>query len=221
MLLLQLVVTEHQNQVRHPIFARMYARMSGKAEGKGQAEHREEFLRGLAGRVIEVGAGNGLNFAHYPAAVEEVVAVEPEEHLRELARQAATEVSARVNVVDGLADQLPGNEGSFDAGVAPLVLCTVPDQEAALGELFRVIRAGGELRFYEHVVANSRGLARFQRIADATLWPRLGGGCHLSRDTGAAIERAGFIIESSRRFPFTPMPFPPKIPHILGVARRP
>jgi ubiquinone/menaquinone biosynthesis C-methylase UbiE len=221
MLLLQLVVTEQKNQVHHPIFARMYARMSGKAEDRGQAEHRKELLRGLSGRVIEVGAGNGLNFAHYPASVEEVLAVEPEEHLRELAREAATTVSVRVSVMDGLADRLPIDDESCDAGVASLVLCTVPDQEAALAELFRVIRPGGELRFYEHVVASSPGLARFQRVADATLWPRLGGGCHLSRDTGTAIARAGFVIESSRRFPFTPMPFPPKIPHILGVARRP
>jgi ubiquinone/menaquinone biosynthesis C-methylase UbiE len=207
MLLLQLVVTRDETEVRHPIFARMYARMSGKAEAKGQADHREEVLRGLSGRVVEVGAGNGLNFAHYPASVEEVVAVEPEEHLRKLARESAQTASVRVNVVDGVAGRLPLDDESCDAGMASLVLCTVPDQEAALAELHRVIRPGGELRFYEHVVANNRGLARFQRFADATFWPRLGGGCHLSRDTGAAIERAGFIVESSRRFPFTrPVP---------------
>jgi len=112
-------------------------------------------------------------------------------------------------------------DASFDAGIASLVLCSVEDQDAALGELFRVIRPGGELRFYEHVVATKPGLRRFQRVADATIWPRLGGGCHLSRDTGAAIERAGFTIESSDRLAFTPMPFPPKIPHIIGAARRP
>jgi ubiquinone/menaquinone biosynthesis C-methylase UbiE len=175
MLLLQLVVTEQKTQVRHPIFARMCARMSGKAEDKGQAEHRKELLRALSGRVIEIGAGNGLKFAHYPASVEEVVAVEPEEHLRELAREATATVSMRVSVIDGLADRLPIDDESCDAGMASLVLCTVSDQEAALAELHRVIRPGGELRFYEHVVASSPRLARFQRIADATLWPRLGG----------------------------------------------
>ena len=102
-----------------------------------------------------------------------------------------------------------------------IVLCTVPDQDAAVAELFRVIKPGGELRFYEHVLANGRRLARFQRIADATFWARVSGGCHLSRDTPAAFARAGFVVDSCRRFPFTPMPFPPKIPHILGVARRP
>ena len=208
-------------KVHHPLFARLYARMSGKAEARGQAEHRQALLKGLSGRVIEVGAGNGLNFAHYPTSVTEVVAVEPEEHLRALASAAAAEVQVPVKVVDGVADRLPVVDASFDAGVASLVLCTVPDQDAAVAELFRVIKPGGELRFYEHVLANGRRLARFQRIADATFWPRVSGGCHLSRDTAAAFARAGFVVDSCRRFPFTPMPFPPKIPHILGVARRP
>jgi ubiquinone/menaquinone biosynthesis C-methylase UbiE len=199
----------------------MYARMSAKAEARGQAEHRRELLHDLTGRVIEVGAGNGLNFAHYPSAVQEVVAVEPEEHLRMLAVDAAHDASVPVQVVDGIAERLPVEDESFDAAVASLVLCTVQDQGAALAELYRVIRPRGELRFYEHVVATKPGSSRFQRVADATIWPRVSGGCHLSRDTGAAIERAGFIVESSKRFPFTPMPFPPKIPHIMGVARRP
>jgi ubiquinone/menaquinone biosynthesis C-methylase UbiE len=199
----------------------MYARMSAKAESGEQAEHREDLLRDLSGRVIEVGAGNGLNFPHYPPAVREVVAVEPEEHLRKIAEEAAGDAPVSVSVVDGVAEQLPAADASFDAGIASLVLCSVQDQGAALGELFRVIRPGGELRFYEHVVATKPGVRRFQRVADATIWPLLGGGCHLSRDTGAAIERAGFVIESSDRFAFTPMPFPPKIPHLLGRARRP
>lgn len=101
------------------------------------------------------------------------------------------------------------------------MLCSVPDQDLALAELRRAIRPGGELRFYEHVVAE-RPLARgLQRFADLTLWPRVAGGCHLSRDTAGAIERAGFALESLDRFPFTPGAPVPPIPHILGVARRP
>jgi ubiquinone/menaquinone biosynthesis C-methylase UbiE len=208
-------------KVHHPLFARMYARMSVKAETGEQSEHREELLQDLSGRVIEVGAGNGLNFPHYPPSVREVVALEPEEHLRELAEEAAGAAAVPVTVVDGVAEQLPAADATFDAGIASLVLCSVGDQDAALGELFRVIRPGGELRFYEHVIGTKPGVRRFQRVADATIWPLIGGGCHLSRDTGAAIERAGFAIESMKRFAFTPMPFPPKIPHLLGVARRP
>jgi ubiquinone/menaquinone biosynthesis C-methylase UbiE len=208
-------------RARHPVFARIYTQVADRAEGRGGAEHRRRLLAGLSGRVIEVGAGSGANFAHYPSTVGEVVAVEPENYLRERAQHAARKASIPITVVDGSASRLPGDEASFDAGVAALVLCTVPDQMRALAELFRVIRPDGELRFYEHVVSKRPWEARFQRLADATLWPRLAGGCHLARDTTTAIERAGFVIETSERFPFSPAPLLPADPHILGKARRP
>jgi ubiquinone/menaquinone biosynthesis C-methylase UbiE len=205
----------------HPMFARVYARVAEISERRGGGEHRQRLLAGLSGRVIEVGAGSGANFAHYPTTVSEVVAVEPEPYLRERAQRAAAQAPVSVSVVDGGADQLPGEAGTFDAGVAALVLCTVPDQQRALAELFRVIRPGGELRFYEHVVGQSKWEARFQRLADATFWPHVAGGCHLARDTTSGIEQAGFVIETCERFAFSPAPFLPPDPHILGVARRP
>lgn len=207
---------------RHPIFARMYARMSATAEARGGSEHRRELLAGLEGRVVEVGAGNGLNFRHYPGSVTEVVAVEPEPHLRHLAEQAAAGASVRVTVVDGTADRLPLADESCQAAVCSLVLCSVPDQQRALGEIRRVLAPGGELRFYEHVVANAGRLARVQRILDRTIWPHVGAGCHCSRDTLTAISAAGFTVTRSRRFPFTPFPGAAlTAPHILGVAARP
>ncbi len=129
-----------QQLVHHPIFARVFDRLSVVAERSGQGEHRRELLAGLQGRVIEVGAGNGLNFAHYPPTVTEVLAVEPEAYLRARARKAARRAPVAVAVVDGVADRLPADEASFDAGVASLVLCSVPAQPTALAELFRVIR---------------------------------------------------------------------------------
>ncbi len=171
--------------------------------------------------MIEVGAGSGANFAHYPTTVSEVVAVEPEPYLRERAQRAAAQATVSVSVVDGSADHLPGEAESFDAGVAALVLCTVPDQQRALAELFRVIRPGGDLRFYEHVVADRKWGARYQRFADATFWPHVAGGCPLARDTKTGIECAGFQIQTCERFPFSPAPFIPPDPHILGTARRP
>jgi ubiquinone/menaquinone biosynthesis C-methylase UbiE len=214
-------MTEQTEKVNHPVFARLYTRMSAKAEARGHTDHRRKLLAGLSGRVIEVGAGNGLNFAHYPTSVTEVVAVEPENYLRDQAAEAATKAPVPVGLSDGLAQELPFADGSFDAGVASLLLCSVADQDRALAELFRVIRPGGELRFYEHVVSKKPALAGLERAADAVLYSRLAGGCHLSRETGNAIERAGFVLESCERFPFTPFPFPPRISHILGVARRP
>lgn len=189
------------------------------SERRGGADHRRKLLAGLSGRVIEVGAGSGANFTHYPTSVSEVVAVEPEPYLRKRAQKAAAAAPVPVSVVEGGADLLPGEAGSFDAAIVALVLCTVPDH--ALAELFRVIRPGGELRFYEHVVGHPKWEARFQRLADATFWPRVAGGCHLARDTTAAIEHAGFKFESCERFPFSPAAFLPPDAHILGIARRP
>jgi ubiquinone/menaquinone biosynthesis C-methylase UbiE len=209
------------NRVRHPIFARMYRRIAADAEAKGASEHRDELLAGLSGRVIEVGAGTGLNFDHYPGAVTEVVAVEPEPYLRAAADEEAASATVPVTIVDGTADELPAEAGAFDAGVASLVLCSVPSPARALGELHRVIRSGGELRFYEHVRSPTPGFARMQRVVDL-VWPLFGGGCHTSRDTERAITDAGFTIEQVRHFTFRPvLCAAPVSPHVIGVARRP
>jgi ubiquinone/menaquinone biosynthesis C-methylase UbiE len=213
-------MADSQDSVHHPLFARLYERLSEHEDRRGGREHRIELLGGLSGRVIEVGAGNGRNFAHYPASVTEVLAVEPEPRLRASAQRAAADAQIPIEVVAGLAERLPAADGSFDAGVASLVLCTVPDQRAAVEELRRVIRPGGELRFYEHVVSRRPVTARIQHALDATLWPRLAGGCHLGRDTLPAIEAAGFDVESSRRFAFGPSAMGPQIAHIIGKARR-
>ncbi|MEP6658609.1 MAG: class I SAM-dependent methyltransferase [Acidimicrobiales bacterium] len=206
--------------IRHPIFARVYQRVGAAAEKAGAAEHRDRLLGGLAGRVVEVGAGNGLNFAHYPHTVSEVVAVEPEPYLRARAAEAALLARVPVTVVDGAADAVPLPDQSVDAAVASLVLCSVPDQRSALGELWRVIRPGGELRFYEHVGSDDVRLARVQQRADR-VWGFFAGGCHLTRQTEAAIVAAGFEIETCERFGFQPC-WLAKLtaPHILGRARR-
>lgn len=203
----------------HPIFARVFARISRAEEKYAVREYRRELLAGLGGRVLEVGAGNGLNFPLYPETVREVVALEPEPYLRRLAEQAAGEAPVQVRVVDGAAEALPFADGEFDAAVASLVLCSVSEQERALRELRRVLRRGGELRFYEHVAAGTPGLLRLQRTLDL-VWPRFAGGCHTARDTLAAIERAGFRIERCRRFSFRPCLLAlPTSPQVIGSAR--
>jgi SAM-dependent methyltransferase len=207
-------------RVRHPIFARLYARIAASAEGKGAAEHRVEMLAGLEGRVVEVGAGTGLNFGHYPPGVTEVIAVEPEAHLRKLAEKAASEATVKVTVIDGTADRLPFDDASCDAAVCSLVLCSVRDQTRALAEVHRVLRPEGELRFYEHVLDADPRFARGQRIVDL-VHPFVSGGCHVIRDTEAAIIRSGFEIDSIRRFRFAPEPLTKQAaPKILGTARR-
>jgi SAM-dependent methyltransferase len=184
-------------------------------------EHRDELLAGLSGRVVEIGAGNGMNFSHYPPAVEEVVALEPEPYLRERAEEAARDAPVPVSVGDAAAYPLPLEPASVDGAVASLVLCTVPDQARALAELRRVLKPGGELRFMEHVRSDRPRKARLQERLDRSgVWPRLGGGCHCGRDTVRAIEAAGFEIERVRRFDVGPT-WMHTNPHVLGVARFP
>ncbi|MEV0095469.1 class I SAM-dependent methyltransferase [Streptomyces sp. NPDC050738] len=212
-----------RDAVHHPLFARVYARLSVTADLKGGvAAHRAEMLAGLSGRVIEIGAGNGLNFAHYPAAVSEVVAIEPERTLRRLALQSAAHAEVPVDVVPGAAEALPVKSEAFDAAVASLVLCTVRNLPRALAEIRRVLRPGGELRFFEHVLAPQRAMATTQRVVDRTVWPLLFGGCHTSRDTLAAIEAAGFDVVTYRRLTIPEKGLQvPSSPCVLGVARRP
>jgi ubiquinone/menaquinone biosynthesis C-methylase UbiE len=206
--------------IEHPRFARMYLRASDRVERRGASEHRRKLLEGLSGRVLELGAGNGLNFAHYPTAVTEVIAIEPEPTLREAAEKAAASAPVTVSVRAGTADALPVGNAEVDAAVASLVLCSVPDQARALAELKRVLRPGGELRFYEHVIAHGQPKRALLQLLDrGGIWPKLAGGCHPARDTGAAIEAAGFTIEQCERFGFKASALEPNIPHILGRAR--
>jgi ubiquinone/menaquinone biosynthesis C-methylase UbiE len=208
-----------QTEVRNPLFARLLVRMR-RYEQPEQLERRRELLAGLQGRVLDLGAGDGANFDHFPATVGEVVAVEPEPYLRERARANAERAPVPIEVVEGLAHRLPLEDASVDGAVVALVLCSVPDQAAALAELHRVIRPGGELRFLEHVAAERGPLRALQTTVDRThLWPHLFGGCHTKRDTVKAIAAAGFTVERCRRFSVPPAALPFS-PHVLGAARR-
>jgi ubiquinone/menaquinone biosynthesis C-methylase UbiE len=207
--------------VHHPLFARVFDRASRAMETGGFTEHRTRVLHRLSGMVVEIGAGNGLNFPHYPATVERLVAIEPEPYLRRRAIDAASRAPVSIHVVDGTAERLPLSDRNCDAVVASLVLCTVADQPRALAEALRVLRPGGELRFLEHVLADSPRLARVQRALDP-LWTKIAGGCHLTRDTTNAISHAGFDIDRVERFCFPDdgPPFP-TAPHVVGRAIRP
>ncbi|MGW6011843.1 class I SAM-dependent methyltransferase [Streptomyces sp. NPDC055210] len=207
--------------VHHPLFARFYARLSVAAE-PAIGVHREELLAGLSGRIIEIGAGNGLNFAHYPSTVSEVVAIEPERRLRQLAVTAALRSEVPVDVVPGVAEALPVKSEAFDGAVVSLVLCSVRDLPRALAEIHRVLRPGGELRFFEHGSGGGRAMAAGQRLLDRTVWPPLFGGCHVGRDPVGAIRDAGYELGPHRRLlvpakgPRTPSSY-----CVLGTARRP
>jgi ubiquinone/menaquinone biosynthesis C-methylase UbiE len=205
---------------QHPRFAKLYERISAESERRGTAEHRDRALAGLSGRVLEVGAGNGMNFRHYPATVTEVVAVEPENTLRALAEHAAASAPVPITVVAGHGDALPFDDASFDAAVVSLVLCSVPEPGHFLAEIRRVLKPGGDLRFFEHV-RSSRPLLGVLQDAITPAWSAIGGGCHLNRDSRAAIDAAGFEIDELDRFTYRPLKFIPAHAHILGRAHKP
>jgi ubiquinone/menaquinone biosynthesis C-methylase UbiE len=151
--------------------------------------------------------------------VIEVIAIEPEPTLRHEAERVAAKVDVPIQVLAGVADELPLADASVDAAVASLVLCSVPDQQRALAEIRRVLRPGGELRFYEHVIARCQPKRLLLQIVDRTgLWPAIAGGCHPARDTTEAIMEAAFDIDEVERFGFAAQRFQPLIPHILGRA---
>ena len=206
--------------VRHPIFARMLDRSSDSMEPQ-VAPYRRELVAGLSGRVVEVGAGNGVSFAYYPPTVDVVIAVEPEPYLREKAAEKAVEAPVTIEVRDGLADALPLEDASVDAAVVSQVLCTVPDVGRAVAELRRVLKPGGEVRFLEHVRSDKPGKARLQRWIDrARIQPTFAGGCHCGRDTVAALQASGLRIEQIRTVSVGPSWLHTN-PHVVGRAALP
>jgi SAM-dependent methyltransferase len=205
--------------VDHPFFARIWPTIAAH-ETEQMREFRRENLAGLSGRVLEVGAGTGTNFALYPDSVEHVVAVEPEQRLVERARTAAAGADVPVVVANRTVESFSAAE-PFDAVVCSLVLCSVAEPDSVLRQIFSLLRPGGQLRYLEHVA--SRGIrGRFQQLVDATIWPRLAGNCHTHRDTESSIRAAGFEVEVARNEHALPAWVPlPVSEFTLGRARRP
>jgi ubiquinone/menaquinone biosynthesis C-methylase UbiE len=200
----------------HPIFARFYERISTALNEAGEEEHRIELVADAEGLVLELGCGNGLNFAYYREAAR-VVALEPDPHMLGLAGPRAEEAKLPVQLLRGAAEALPFPDGTFDTVVVSLVLCSVRSPSRAAAEIRRVLRPSGQLRYLEHVRSEGRVAAAVQDVL-AGPWSLFAGGCHPNRDTPATLRAAGFELQG-RRFPFGP-PTPAR-PHVLGVARLP
>lgn len=201
-------------------FAAMYDRVMAETEAAGLSDRRRQLLAGARGRVIELGAGTGVNLQHYPAAgIEELVLVEPEAPMAKRLEARLGQSGLPARVVRAPAEELPLPDASFDTAVCTLVLCTVGDPARALAELHRVLTPGGSLLFLEHVRSEDPRIARWQdRIHP--LWVRLGHGCHCNRPTLDAITSASFEVQSVER---GRVPKAPKIvkPMIVGTAVTP
>jgi ubiquinone/menaquinone biosynthesis C-methylase UbiE len=194
-------------------FAWGYDRFQQRAEDAGMRERRAEFLKRARGRCLEIGSGTGLNIERWPGDVELVLS-EPDPHM---AAQLRKKAGGR-EVVQAPAEKLPFEDASFDTVGLTFVLCTVPDPDAALAEIARVLKPGGRLLFLEHVRSPDPGLARWQDRLHGP-WYVFGHGCHCNRDTKAAIEASPLQIEDAQRGEI-PGTVPLVKPMLVGAARR-
>jgi len=174
-------------------FAAIYDRVMADAEEAGMRDRRRELIAGARGRTVELGAGTGLNFAHYPEAVTELILTEPFEPMARRLRERAEGGELSVSVVEAPADRLPIADDWADTVVCTLVLCTVDDVPATLAEVDRILKPGGTLLFAEHVRSVDPGLARWQDRLEGP-WKFVGHGCRCNRDTVAAIEASSLTL---------------------------
>ncbi len=204
------------------LFAAVYDPVTALAEGTLFASHRRYVTSGLAGRVLDLGAGTGATVPYFAAAEAaararggdlDVHLLDPDEHMLARARRKALAAGLDAAVVGGRAESLPYPDDGFDAVVSALVGCTIPDLDAALDEIARVLRPGGEFRFFEHVAAD--GLqGRVQTFVDPA-WTRLAAGCHLDRDLEATYRAHPRLdVRTVERH----AGIPPASPLVRGVA---
>jgi ubiquinone/menaquinone biosynthesis C-methylase UbiE len=199
-------------------FSALYDRCFKAAEEAGLRDMRREVLAGARGRVLEIGAGTGLNLDLYPhEGLDSLVVTEPDPHMFKQLRERAAKVCAGAELVQAGGEDLPFDDDSFDTVTVTLVLCTVPDQPATLREIRRVLKPGGQLLFLEHVRSNHPDLAKWQDRLEKP-WRFLGDGCHCNRDTEAGLKAAGFEL-SGVEHPQLPKAPPIVRPMVQGSAR--
>ena len=193
-------------------------RVVDKMCGAGDMDRwRRKATEGLAGTVVEIGIGSGLNVPEYPPEVELVYAVEPAELGRRLAAPRIAASPVRVEHVGLVGESLPLDDASCDAALCTFTLCTIPGVEQALAEVHRVVRPGGTFHFLEHGIAPDAGIVKWQRRIEP-VQKRLAGGCHLTRDPVALVTAAGFTIDHvESRFAKGPKPWSF---FTVGVAHR-
>jgi ubiquinone/menaquinone biosynthesis C-methylase UbiE len=198
------------------LYAAMYDLLNGPAERTGLREQRHDLLAQATGATIEIGAGTGLNLPHYPSAITRLALIEPDPHMSRRLRRRAARLGRDAEILGATADQLPFPDASFDTAVVTFTLCSVPDEQAALREITRVLAPGGRLLFFEHVRSADPGIAAQQ---DKLPFPYPLIGCHPNRDTLREIRASALTVESVRA---GELPKAPKIerPMIVGTARR-
>jgi ubiquinone/menaquinone biosynthesis C-methylase UbiE len=202
------------------LFASMYDRALKASEENGLGEMRRALLAEARGRVVEIGAGTGVNLDLYGPGIEDLTLVEPDPHmgakLRERLDGRSGSGAHQAKLCAAPAEAIPVPDDTFDTAVATLVLCTVPDPVAAVAELARVVKPGGRLLFIEHVRADDPGSARWQDRLEKP-WRFMADGCYCNRDTAATLAASAFRVESVEHGVF-PKSLPIVRPLIHGSA---
>jgi ubiquinone/menaquinone biosynthesis C-methylase UbiE len=163
------------------------------------AELRMRWLAGLSGDVVELGFGSGLNLPHYPETVTSIAAIEPSRVAHKLAAKRMAACSIPVKIVGLQGERVPLPDDCADAVLSTWTLCTIPDLDAALREIRRVLRPGGRLHFLEHGLSDDAKVARWQRRIEP-FQKRFAGGCHLTRPMDTLLQAAGFELHGLERF---------------------
>ncbi|WP_431240526.1 class I SAM-dependent methyltransferase [Mycolicibacterium aichiense] len=177
------------------VMALVYDQFVWLGELIGMRRRRRDLVAGARGRVVEIGAGTGLNLPYYPDGVDELVLTEPEPAMRRKLARRLERVGRAARISDASALNLPFPHASVDTVVSTLVLCTVPDPEAALREIARVLRPGGQLLFIEHIRSGSRFLAAYQDVM-LRPWRGFAGGCVCNRPTLQLMQACGFTVRA-------------------------
>ena len=199
-------------------FAALYDPFLWIGEHAGLRKHRQELLERAAGCTIEIGAGTGLNLAHYPDDLDGLVLVEPDAAMRRRLTERLACSRLRARLEDAPAERLPFPDGSVDTVVSTFVLCTVDAPDLALREIARVLKPDGQLLLIEHVRSDSPRLARWQdRLANP--WRRFARGCRCNRATSELMAASGFELEELDDASWRAMP-PIVRPLIIGRAHK-
>lgn len=172
-------------------------------------EPRRRTLAAATGRILEIGFGTGANLPHYPPGVDRIEAIDPDAELDRFSQPRIAAAKMAVDFHHLNAERLPLKSGQFDTVVCTLTLCSIPDVEHALGEIRRVLKPGGQFLFLEHGLSPEPAVARWQHWL-TPLQQRVGGGCHLNRDTLGLLHVAGLKMREARQY------YLKRVPRFLG-----
>jgi SAM-dependent methyltransferase len=201
----------------HPMYAAVYDRYNRGAERTWLGEARQQALSHARGRVLEIGAGTGMNLPRY-RDVDEVVACEPDPAYRRRLARRVPDARVPVKVVDAPAERIPFPDASFDTVISTLVLCSVDGPARCAAELRRVLRPDGVLLLVEHIQTSADGLTKLAQHASVPFWRLFVGGCRTNRPTLDTLRGAGFSIRELDRFHPPHVPFV-MYPFIVALAR--